>query len=159
MKCPICGCKMKEEFMCPYCKITGTQVKEASNKKAKERIKKKDTKEVYNSTYMPQDVNRTRLLLVTLFGGFVGAQKFYVGKYKMGLFSVFAFAYCFTFYALSFFIFKDVMALKYFADFGYMMYAVVIFVWISDFFKVLFKKFSIPVVLGDVQFRGKEGKK
>jgi len=158
MKCPICGCKMKEEFMCPYCKITGTQVKEASNKKAKEKIKKRDVKEVYNSTYMPKDVNRTRLLLVALFGGLFGSHHMYVGKYKMGLFYAISFVYCFTFFALSFYIFKTNVPLKYFADFGYMIYAVVLFMWISDLFKILFKRFSIPVVLGEVQFRAKEGK-
>ena len=44
MKCPICGCKMKEEFMCPFCKITGEQVRNVSNKEAIKRIKTKDTK-------------------------------------------------------------------------------------------------------------------
>ena len=69
MTCPICGCKMPNKTMCIYCKITGDQVENASNKKAKERIKNHDRKEVYYSTTMPKDVNRTKLLLLTLLLG------------------------------------------------------------------------------------------
>ena len=159
MKCPICGCKMKEEFMCPYCKITGEQVRTASNKKAKERIKNRDTKEVYSSSYMPKDVNRTRLLLVNLFGGFLGIHQFYVGKWKWGLYSVLSFVYVLIFHALSFYLFKDNIVLTLFADLGYALYAVVVFVWIQDFFKILFKKFSMPVVLGEPELKMKGGKK
>lgn len=159
MKCPICGCKMKEEFMCPYCKITGEQVKNASNKEAKTRIKKRDTKEVYSSSYMPKDVNRTRLWLVNLFGGFLGLHQFYVGKWKWGLYSILSFVYVLIFHALSFYIYKDSVVLSYFADFGYAIYAVVVYVWISDFFKIMFKKFSMPVVLAEPEFRTKGGKR
>lgn len=158
MKCPICGCKMKQEFMCPFCKVTGHQVRNASNREAKERIRKKDTKEVYNSSYMPKDINRTRLLLITLFGGFVGTHQFYVGKYKTGLFFGFSFLYTIVFFALSFYMFPNNVVLKYFANFGYIIFAVVIFLWISDFFKVLFKRFSVPVVLAPIEFGHKEGK-
>ena len=98
---------MKEEFMCPYCKITGEQVKNASNKEAKARIKKRDTKEVYSSSYMPKDVNRTRLWLVNFFGGFLGLHQFYVGKWKWGLYSILSFVYVLIFHALSFYIYKD----------------------------------------------------
>ncbi len=147
MKCPICGCKMKEEFMCPYCKITGDQVKNASNKEAKERIKKKDTKEVYNSTYLPKDVNNTRLLLLTLFGGFLGIHQSYVGKWKTGLFYCFGFMIPLIFFVLSTYIFVENKILQYMSQVGYVFAALVIFLWIADFFKVCFKSFSIPVVL------------
>ena len=93
MKCPICGCKMKEEFMCPFCKITGEQVRNASNKEAIKRIKTKDTKEVYTSSYLPKDVNNTRLMLTCLFGGVFGVHQFYTGKYKTGFFYLFSFFY------------------------------------------------------------------
>jgi len=159
MKCPICGCKMREEFMCPYCKITGEQVRNASNKKAKERIRKKDTKEVYSSSYMPKDVNRTRLLLVNLFGGFLGVHNFYVGKWKMGLYAVLSFVFVLLFHSLSFYIYTENVVLGYLKDLGYALYAVVVFFWISDFFKILFKKFSMPVVLAEPEFKTKGGKK
>lgn len=156
MKCPICGCKMKEEFMCPYCKVTGQQVKDASNKEAKERIRKKDTKEVYNSTYLPKDVNNTRLMLISLFGGMFGAHQFYVGKYKMGFFYLFSTFLGLIFYVLSSMIFKENLVLKYFRSFGVLLCAIILFMWISDFFKVCFRSFSIPVVLGETRFKKEE---
>lgn len=149
MKCPICGCKMKEEFMCPYCKITGDQVKNASNKQAKEKIKRKDVKEVYISTYLPKDVNNTRLLLLTLFGGFLGIHQLYVGKLKTGLFYCFGFMIPLILFALSSYIFIGNGFLNILSQVGYIFAAVVIFLWIADFFKVCFKAFPIPVVLGD----------
>jgi len=36
MRCPICGAKMVNKQLCPYCKITDEQVVSASNKKVKE---------------------------------------------------------------------------------------------------------------------------
>lgn len=158
MKCPICGCKMKEEFMCPFCKITGEQVRNASNSEAKERIRRKDTKEVYNSSYLPKDVNNTRLMLIALFGGAFGIHQFYVGKYKTGLFYMLSFLYAVIFYALSWLLFPGVVVLEYFMDFGLLLAALIILLWISDFFKICFKSFSIPVVLGEVKFT-KKGKK
>ena len=159
MKCPICGCKMKDEFMCPYCKITGRQVRNASNKEARERIKKGDKKEVYSSTYLPRDVNNTRLLVAVLLGGLFGVHQFYVGKNKMGFFYLFSFLLGFISFVLSDMIFKDVVFLKYIMNVGLMLAALIIFLWISDIFKILFKSFSIPVVLADVDYIEKEARK
>ena len=159
MKCPICGCKMKEEFMCPFCKITGEQVKNASNKEAIERIKNKDTKEVYMSSYLPKDVNNTRLFIMTLLGGFLGIHQVRVGKYKTGFFYLFLTFFSVVSYILSHFIFKDSVILEYCMKFGFILGAIVIFCWISDCFKVLFKSFSMPIVLGEVEYKKKEKKK
>ena len=159
MKCPICGCKMKEEFMCPYCKITGHQVKTASNKKAKEKIIKRDKEGVYNSSYLPCDINNTRLMLITLFGGPIGIHQFYVGKFKMGFYYLLSCFYAMIFYILSTMIFKGNIVLKYFLSAGYILYGVALFMWMSDFVKVCFKKFSMPVVLGDIEVPKKEKKK
>ena len=152
MKCPICGCKMKEEIMCPYCKITGHQVKEASNKEAKQRIKNKDTKEVYNSSYLPKDVNNTRLLLCALLGGFIGVHQMYVGKYKTGIFYAFGFMVPLIFFILSKYIFQTSAVLQTITVVGYALAAIITFSWVSDIFKILFKSFSIPVVLGTEKF-------
>lgn len=159
MKCPICGCKMKEEFMCPFCKITGEQVRNASNQEALKRIKKKDTKEVYMSSYLPKDVNNTRLLVIALLGGFLGIHQLYVGKYKTGLFYAISSFFSILFFVLSHYIFKGVVWLEYLMNFGYMLGAVIMFCWISDVIKILFRSFSIPVVLGEIQYNKKEKKK
>jgi len=159
MKCPICGCKMKEEFMCPYCKITGNQVKTASNKKAKEKLIKKDKEGVYNSSYLPSDVNNTRLLLITLFGGPLGIHYFYVGKFKTALYVLLSCFYTIIFYIISEMIFKNKLVFEIFLSVGYVLYGIALFMWMSDFVKVCFKKFSMPVVLGDIEQPKKEIKR
>lgn len=159
MKCPICGCKMKEEFMCPFCKITGSQVRNASNKEAIVKIKEKDTEEVYNSTYLPRDVNNTRLFLKSLFGGFLGIHQVSVGKYKTGWFYLILSTYAIITYILSRFLFPASIVLEYMKQVGYVCGAIVIFCWISDCFKILFKSFSMPVVLADLDYGKKEKKK
>ena len=156
MKCPICGCKMREQFMCPFCKITGDQVRNASNKEAIERIKKKNTKEVYISTYLPKDVNNTRLLLISLFGGFFGVHNIYVGKFKTGLFFAISAFFSLVSYILSHIIFKDVLWLQYVMTIGLIFGAINIFCWISSVFKILFRVFPMPVVLSEVKFEKKE---
>lgn len=149
MKCPICGCKMKEEFMCPYCKITGDQVKEASNAKAKECLKSKNAKDVYISTYLPKDVNNTRLMLITIFGGIFGINYFYVGRNKMGFLFLYAIVQSLLLYILTNFVFASNVVLNMVADVSYLIEAIFVILWMSDIVKVVMKKFPIPVVLGE----------
>ena len=56
-------------------------------------------------------------------------------------------------------IFKDNIVLKYFENSGYLLYGIALFMWMSDFVKVCFKKFSMPVVLGDIEQPKKEVKR
>ena len=159
MKCPICGCKMKEEFMCPFCKITGDQVRNASNKEAIKKIKNKDTEEVYNSSYLPKDVNNMRLFIKALLGGYLGIHQMSVGKYKTGWFYLCLTAFAIITYILSRYLFPTNLILDAFMKIGFVFGAVVIFCWISDCFKILFKSFSIPVVLAEAEYKNKEKKK
>ena len=159
MKCPICGCKMKDEFMCPYCKITGEQVRSASNKQAREKLKKGDKKDVYTSTYLPSDVNNTRLFLVALFGGFVGAHCFYVGKRKSGFAYVIGFILLMAWHFLYTYAYPNSTVMMYIANVGYALGAVLVFLWISNCVQIMFKHYGIPVVLGEPKTKSKEGKK
>lgn len=145
--------------MCPFCKITGEQVRNASNKEAMVKIREKDTKEVYNSSYLPKDVNNTRLFLKALFGGFLGIHQMSVGKYKTGWFYAILSFYAIFTYILSHFLFPSSVVLEYFMKVGFVFGAIVIFCWIADCFKILFKSFSIPVVLAEVGYGKKEKKK
>ena len=146
MKCPKCGCKIHKQIMCPYCKITGDEVRFASNKEAKRRIKEKNTKEVYNSTYLPYDVDRRKLTLITIFGGFFGFDLHYLGRYKSAIiqFAIIILAFIFVvmtnFFGYSFIkIITEVLTL---------ISTIYLMIWFTKIFNILvFKKANIPVVL------------
>ena len=135
--------------MCIYCKITGDQVEGASNKKAKEHIKAKDRKDVYYSTTMPKDVNRTHLMLLTILLGFFGAGNYYVGKYAKG-------AYCTASWIvfLPFVISNSVFggglyAIKLLSEITAVLVMFNLLMWIADIFSLIAKTYKVPVVLGE----------
>lgn len=158
MKCPICGCKMKDEIMCPYCHITGDQVKNASNKEAKRRIKERNTKEVYESNYTPIDINNTRLSLMVLFGGLFGVHRIYLGKYKSGFIFPIVLLLTIISHVLKTNFITNSITMNYVADFFYLAEGLLILQWISDFIRILLRNFPIPVVLGEKNndIRGKK---
>lgn len=86
MNCPICGAKVKNNI-CPYCEITNKQIIYASNKQAKEiRKAKKDQSNIHYSSTLPKDVNKVKLWIFLIFGGWFGADCFLTGKYTKGIF-------------------------------------------------------------------------
>ena len=146
MKCPICGCKMKHEIACPYCNITGDEVRFVSNVEAKKRIKAKEPKEVYNSTYIPYDINRRRLALVTILGGFFGLDLYYVGRYKyaiLQLATIFVAFVCFILFKYLGYAFFEVPT-----EILTLVCAIFVLLWFTRIFNVLIlKKATIPIVL------------
>ena len=99
MKCPKCGCKIQKQIMCPYCKITGDEVRFASNKEAKKRLKNKSNEGVLMSSYIPYDVDKRKLAAITIIGGFFGFDAYYLGRFRYGvikLATIFLTFICFT---------------------------------------------------------------
>ena len=155
MNCPICGAKVKNEI-CPYCEITNKQIIYASNKQAKEiRKEKKDQSKICYSSTMPKDVNKVKLWIFLIFGGWFGADSFLTGKYFKGLFCLFSYITIFM-----------VGLLKTLADqynwgtnavdtFGALLslmsiFGVVVFLmWFVGVIQMLTKKYKVPVVLPD----------
>ena len=146
MKCPICGCKMKKEIVCPYCKITGDEVRFASNKEAKRRIDRGDTKEVYNSTYIPYDVDRRKLMWITIFGGFFGIDAYVMGRKKRGIIQTSIILFSFLVYLL--YQYVGLLFLHLPTEFLTLVCSVFMIMWFTAIFNIVFlKKAIIPVVL------------
>ncbi len=145
MKCPKCGCKMKKEIMCPYCKITGDQVRLASNQQAIERIKAKDTDEVYMSSTLPYDVSKKKMIAATVCGGWFGLHYYLVGRYKAAAIQSVVLLAAF----LSFF-FQYVIGitwLKYPTEALTLIYAIYVFLWLTAAVKSCFGIVKVPIVL------------
>lgn len=153
MRCPICGAKLKEE-KCPYCLITNKQVIYASNKKAKLLKKQnKDKDNVHNSDIKPKDVNKVKIWLFTILGGWFGADSFLVGKYYKGLFSLLT--YIALFITTTFSVLADMYLWSENAvtTFSYLqslftVFGVVTFMfWFVGVIQLFTKKYKYPVVL------------
>lgn len=85
MKCPICGNKIySDDDACPYCKLRKSVIVNAKNADAKTALKNRQKDNVYLSTYRPSDVSKTKLLLLSIFLGWVGAHCYYVGRMARG---------------------------------------------------------------------------
>ena len=147
MNCPKCGCKMRKQIICPYCKITGEEVKFASNKEAKKRIKNKNTEEVYISSYIPYDVDKKKLSIITVLGGFWGFDAYYLGRRRYAIikFGIIALTfYCFIMSHFLNYTFFDTPT-----EILAFICAIFVFMWFGSMFGLLFNKAKVPIVLPD----------
>ena len=153
MRCPICGAKMKNKQLCPYCKITDIDVIEASNKKVKECRKSGNKDLIHFTTVLPKDISRLKLTLFTIFLGLVGVNYFYINRPGKGVFAAVSTGGSFLMFIWYLFIdFKtkfgeNVFGLVYQVLFYCMAFNLIF--WILDIFAVLFKTFKVPVVMPD----------
>ena len=145
MKCPKCGCGVRKNTFCPYCKITADEIRFASNNEAKKRIKEKNTEDVYISSTIPYDVSKWKLLLITIFGGVIGLDAYYLGRHKRGIIqlAIFVVAFMlFTVQQLGGYEFLDVPL-----DILALTCAILVFLWIGSIFGVMLNKAKVPIVL------------
>lgn len=150
MRCPICNCKMKHKTICPYCKITGEQVSGASNQLAKVALRSGEKQKVVYSSTFPYDVNYTRLLLLTIFTGFLGVHNFYIGRDKKGVFCIASLVLTIIFMILDM-AFNATRFFVYdlFYEIFFLCATITIMFWIYDILCLAFKSFKMPVVLLD----------
>ncbi len=145
MKCPKCGCGIRKGAFCPYCKITADEVIFASNVEAKKRIKAKDTEDVYTSSYIPFDVSKKKLFFVTFFGGLLGFDAYYLGRYKRAIIQFATIVLAFIMYTLSYVLGYTV--LRSVTDILGIASCIFLVMWIGNTFRVLMNKATVPVVL------------
>lgn len=145
--CPRCKQKMPIEVVqCPNCLLSFTKFETATNKEAKEAIKSKEHDRVLMRVGFPSDVNKLKLLLLTIFLGFTGAHYYYVGRYKMGIFFSIFFCVGITNAILTLLIDSVTDGLIF--EIFYLLVLVwgfVIMLWIVDIAKICLNRFKIPV--------------
>ena len=154
MRCPICGAKLYQKTICPYCKITADQVKSASNKKVKEYRKTGRKDLIHYTTVLPQDVSRVKLWLFTIFLGWCGVNHFIVGRNIRGCFAATASAGAIIMTIIK--VFATIkasgavlFALNLFYELIFYSMAINIVMWVFDIFSLLTKSFKVPVVLAE----------
>jgi TM2 domain-containing membrane protein YozV len=153
--CPVCGAKIKGDS-CTYCKdVTVDRITGASNKKAKQLKKSGDVKDVVNSYCIPSDVNMTKLWIFTALLGWLGIHNFYVGKTIKGWFNLISYIGTFIFVTINELSVNYGWGVEngvaYFVSFFSFLAAVSFLMYIGDIILLLFKRFSVPVVLKEIE--------
>lgn len=155
MRCPICGAKMVQGQLCQYCGITAEQVDNASNKRVVEYRRKDMSDLIYFTTNVPNDVNRIKLLLFTIFFGLIGVNHYYVKRNIRGTYSVLS-----TFLSITFLILRlsvptvmNVTVFKLMYEIVFLCMSINVILWVCDIINVIFKNFKIPVVLADKEVK------
>ncbi len=146
-RCPRCNTKVPSEVnICPGCSLNYIKFNQATNKQAKIALKSGQTDKVLLRRGLPNDVNKTTLLLLTIFLGFTGAHYYYVGRVKMGLFFSF-FCIIGIINVIVNSVLKDVPTSDWFQVFVFLVlvWGFVLMLWIIDIAKVIFNRFKVPV--------------
>mgnify|MGYP001864247514 FL=1 len=148
-RCPRCNTKMPKEIMvCPSCRLNFVKFENATNAEAKIALKMGEKDRVVYRKGCPKDVSRTKLTLLTVFLGFMGANNYYVGKTHRGVF----FTIFFIIGVINAII-TNVLNLNPSGElwevftFLVLIWGIVLFMWIIDIAKVALNKFKIPVSL------------
>ena len=118
----------------------------ATNSAAKKAYQAGEKDQVILRVGLPTDISKTKLLLLTIFLGFIGAHYYYVGRKRMGLFFT-SFFFVGILNAIISIFFKNIVYTEAYQVF-YMFvltWGFVILLWMVDIFKVLLNRFKVPV--------------
>lgn len=153
-KCPFCGYKNNPVAVdCEACGLNFTQLKDCSNKEAKETLKHRRFGETFEGeivdvAFYPNDVKKVRFFLLAILLGLFGAHNFYVGKYVKGWLSLILGAI----FTICVFVVASTVELgtgiaNLFFNIGLFAGVYPIITWLFDLVAILFKGFRFPVKL------------
>ena len=151
MRCPICGAKLYQKMICPFCKVTAEEVKSASNKKVKEYRKTGRKDLIHFTNVLPQDVNKVKLWLFTIFLGWIGVNHLIVGRNIRAGFAMTSTATCLTVFFIKLFVvfYNTSIMIAFQVIYEICFYCMVfnLIFWFSDIIALIFRNFKVPVVL------------
>ena len=146
MRCPKCDKKIKAgKAFCEGCGTKVADIENASYEDAVEILKSGNLYEkekVFYSHKMPEKLERKKLLLLTIFGGFIGAHDFYVGKRKKAIIKLVLFILAEIANVLLYLKIVNGISTIAGALFLYPLAS-----WIVDIFKVIFNKYEFPYIM------------
>ena len=156
MRCPNCGARINRGAnVCFKCGTKLTQIQHASHQAVKQARAEYDIDKIVYTTVWPSDLNYTKTLLYCIFLGLFGAHYFYVKRPIPGT----IFAVCWSLFILFYVISYAVLGpqngypsfesdgMQVLSVFVAMMGALVVIFWLTDIFRISFKRFKVPVVL------------
>ncbi len=148
-RCPRCNTKVPSEIIiCPTCQLNYNKFALATNEEAKNALQQGEKDRVLLKKGYPNDVKKWKLILITIFLGFLGGHYYYVGRNGKG-----------TLYTIFFIIgimnaiITAIPGISPSGDlwevfsFLVLIWGLVIVMWLIDIIHVIFNKFKIPVSL------------
>ena len=147
-RCPRCNARMNEHApSCIDCGLNFSKLDKATNLEAKRAFHMHEKERVVYVTKLPSDLRKAALLIWCAFVGLFGAHQFVIGKYFKGLFYAF-----FTLMANVLAI-LDVLGIAHTNFFEtvthivYLVWVVILVLWLTDLFNIIFNRFKVPVSL------------
>lgn len=151
MRCPLCFDKIPHySNICVSCGFNKEELNNTSNAMIFE-MRDKDPEIIIESTVMPKDLKKKRLLLLCIFTGWFGGHLFYCRKYVKGtiyaiIMSILLIACPFIYGTLPIPFGIDPVDLTTWVS---VPGAIVFISWLIELIQIIFNRFKIPVVLLD----------
>ncbi len=148
-KCPRCDLKMPAQArICPGCGLNYDKFEMATNRAGKIALQEGRKDDVVMRKGCPADVNKTKLLLLTIFLGFVGAHNYYVGRYGRGAFFTIFFLFGLANAVLTT-IYKSALSGAFYEILTILslVWGAVLLTWLFDIINIALNKYKIPVSL------------
>lgn len=150
--CPRCGLRCYEGIeTCPDCGLVFSRLEIATNKDAKQKMRRHDHDFIIMTSKLPSDVSRTKLILYTIFFGVFGGHCFYVGRYWRGATFLTTFIAMFLMVVFN----SSLAAIGNGALLGVLstILGFIMLMWPWDIFMVVLKKFKVPIAI-DLESNG-----
>lgn len=150
--CPRCGLRCYEGIeTCPDCGLVFSRLEIATNKDAKQKMRRHDHDFIIMTSKLPSDVSRTKLILYTIFFGVFGGHCFYVGRYWRGATFLTTFIAMFLMVVFN----SSLAAIGNGALLGVLSttLGLIMLMWPWDIFMVVLKKFKVPIAI-DLESNG-----
>ena len=150
--CPRCGLRCYEGIeTCPDCGLVFSRLEIATNKDAKQKMRRHDHDFIIMTSKLPSDVSRTKLILYTIFFGVFGGHCFYVGRYWRGATFLTTFIAMFLLVVFN----SSLAVIGNGALLGVLstILGLIMLMWPWDIFMVVLKKFKVPIAI-DLESNG-----
>lgn len=159
-RCPRCNYKTPKNFdKCGVCGLNFKKFVTATNAEAKSALRMGEKERVLTTTSVPSDVDKSRVLISCIFGGWFGLHFFQVGRFWRGIVQILS-----VILGAIYIMFTNNTSTRFGLVYdcvliGGIIWAICTILWIADIIKIIFNRFKYPVSLpyGEVKVK-KENK-
>ena len=153
-RCPRCDRKLRvTDAKCDMCGLVFERLKHATNRAGKVALQNDEQNKVVYITKC-NDVNKWKLLVLAIFGGWFGLQYHKVGRNKIFWFMLISFVLLFAFSTIN--LVPDISSFVFSNKYlGVLMWLLILpgsigfMMWIVSVFQILFNKFKMPVSIDE----------
>lgn len=147
-RCPRCRTKVPNDFgRCGNCGLNFVKFQDATNTEAKSAFRMGEKERVLHTTHRPSDVSKFKILMLCIFGGWLGFHYFSLGKLWRGIFQAIGFGFGLIYTRCAVILAIRSGYLGFFILLLGIAWAISVAIWISDILAIIFNRFKYPVSL------------